>query len=164
VAREALLAMPGGLRLERGAVICHLSPMALDRLVCALAQQTLVTVLTRGGLPRPPDFLADEKPRHGLTDKVSLPTIVRGRVIWHLGSTENASAAALTQAYGEFQRAPSRQEPTSRVRGLLTDGFDSTTKSRRTLCPGARLGNCLRHALIKLPKNLAAIASPVRQA
>ena len=29
---------------------------------------------------------------------------------------------------------------------------------------GARLGNCLRHAIIKLPKKLVAIASPVRQA
>ena len=33
-----------------------------------------------------------------------------------------------------------------------------------TLFPGARLGNCLRHALIKLPKKLAALASPMRQA
>ena len=32
-----------------------------------------------------------------------------------------------------------------------------------TLLPGARLGYCLRHALNKLPKKLAAIASPVRQ-
>jgi hypothetical protein len=34
----------------------------------------------------------------------------------------------------------------------------------RTLFPGARLGTCLRHALIKLPKKLAAIPSPVRKA
>ena len=34
----------------------------------------------------------------------------------------------------------------------------------RTLFPGARLGNCLRHALLKLPKKLTAIASPVRKA
>jgi hypothetical protein len=34
----------------------------------------------------------------------------------------------------------------------------------RTLFPKARLGNCLRHALTKLPKKLVAIASPVRQA
>ena len=46
----------------------------------------------------------------------------------------------------------------------MTDSFDSTTKSMRTLFPGARLGNCLRHALNKLPKKLAAIASPVRKA
>jgi hypothetical protein len=34
----------------------------------------------------------------------------------------------------------------------------------RTLFPGARLGNCLRHALTKLPSKLTAIASPVRKA
>jgi len=34
----------------------------------------------------------------------------------------------------------------------------------RTLFPGARLGNCLRQASNQLPKQLPAIASPVRQA
>src|SRR5918999_5239989 len=164
VAREALLATHGGLRLERCAVICHLSPMALYRLVCALGQQSVVTVLTRCGLPLPPYVLADEKHSHCLTDKVYLPTIVRGRVIWHLGYTEAASAEAFTQSYQAFQRAALQQEPSYRVRGILTDGFESTTKSLRTLFPGARLGNCLRHALNKLPKKLAAIASPVRKA
>jgi hypothetical protein len=43
-------------------------------------------------------------------------------------------------------------------------GFDSTVKSMRTLFPGARLGNCLRHAINKLPKKLTAIAFPVRKA
>src|SRR5262249_57805281 len=66
--------------------------------------------------------------------------------------------------YGEFQRAASQQEPSYRVKGVLTDGFDSTTKSLRTLFPGVRVGTCLRHALLKLPKKLVAIASPVRQA
>jgi hypothetical protein len=127
-------------------------------------QQSVVTVLTRCGLPLPTYFLADEKHSHCLTDKVYLPTIVTGRVIWHLGYTEDASAAAFTQSYQEFQRTASQQEPSYRVRGILTDGFDSTTKSMHTLFPGARLGNCLRHALNKLPKKLAAIASPVRQA
>ena len=164
VARDALLATHGGLSLELCAVICHLSPMALYRLVCAFGHQSLVTVLTRCGLALPVYFLADEKHSRCLTEKVYLPTIVRGRVIWHLGYTEEASAAAFTQSYREFQRAASQQEPAYRVRGILTDGFDSTTKSMRTLFPGARLGNCLRHALIKLPKKLAAIASPVRKA
>jgi hypothetical protein len=85
-------------------------------------------------------------------------------VLWHLGYTEEASAVAFTQSYDEFQRAAAQQEPAYWVRGILTDGFDSTTKSMRTLFPGARLGNCLRHALIKLPKKLAAITSPLRQA
>src|ERR671932_554738 len=163
-AREALLATHGGLSLEWCAVICHISPMALYRLICALGQHSLVTVLTRCGLPLPTYFLADEKHSHCLTDKVYLPTIVRGRVLWHLGYTEHASAAAFTQSYGEFQRAASQQEPSYRAKGVLTDGFDSTVKSMRTLFPGARLGNCLRHAINKLPAKLVAIASPVRKA
>ena len=90
--------------------------------------------------------------------------MVCGRVVWHLGYTEHASAAAFTQSYQEFQRVASQQEPSSRVQGILTDGFDSTTSSMRTLFPGARLGTCLRHALNKLPGKLATIASPVRKA
>jgi hypothetical protein len=164
IARDAVLATHGGLSLERCAVICHVSPMAPYLLVCALGQQSLVAVLTRCGLPPPAYFLADEKHSHCLTEKVYLPAIVSGRVIWHLGYTEAASAAAFTQSYQEFQRAASQQEPSYPVRGILTDGFDSTTKSLRTLFPGARLGNCLRHALTKLPKKLAAIASPARRA
>src|SRR6266446_4755890 len=164
VARDALLATHGGLSLEWCAVIYHISPMALYRLVCACGCQSLVTVLTRCGLPLPTYVLADEKHSRCLTAKVYLPTIVSGRVIWHLGYTREASAAALTQSYGVFQRAALHQEPTSRVRGILTDGFDSTVKSMRTLFPGARLGNCLRHAINKLPKKLTAIGSPVRQA
>jgi hypothetical protein len=164
VARAALLATHGGLSLERCAIICHISPMALYCLICALGRHSLVAVLTRCGLPLPVYFLADEKHSRCRTHKVYLPTIVRGRVIWHLGYTENASATALTHSYQEFQRMAINQEPTYRVRGILTDGFDSTTKSLCTLFPGARLGNCLRHALIKLPKKLAAIASPIRKA
>src|SRR5215831_4261786 len=164
VARDALVATHGGLSLELCAILWHISPMALSRLVCAFRQHRVVTVLTLCGLPLPPYFIADEKHRRCLTDKVYLPTIVSGRVLWHLGYTEEASAAAFTQSYREFQRAAYQQEPTYRVRGILTDGFDSTTSSMRTLFPGARLGFCLRHALNKLPKKLAAIPSPVRKA
>jgi hypothetical protein len=122
-----------------------------------------VTVLTRCGRARPPYVLADEKHRRCLTDKVYRPTVVSGRVIWHLGYTEEASAAAFTEAYGAFQRAALQQEPAYRVQGVPTDGCDSPTKSMRTRFPGGRRGNCLRHALNKLPKKLVAIASPVRQ-
>src|SRR5262249_151676 len=75
-----------------------------------------------------------------------------------------ASTAAFTQSYGAFQQAALQQEPSYRVRGILTDGFDSTTNSMRTLFPEARLGNCLRHAINKLPAKLTSIASPVRKA
>ena len=154
VARDALLATHGGLSLELCAVIHHISPMALYRLVCALGHQSLVAMLTRCGLPLPVYFLADEKHSTCLTDKVYLPTIVRGRVLWHPGYTEEANAAALTQSYGVFQRAAFQQQPSYRVKGVLTDGFDSTTRSMRTLFPGVRVGTCLRHALLKLPTDL----------
>jgi hypothetical protein len=162
VARDALLATQGGLSLELCAVLYHISPMTLYRLVCALGQQSLVTVLTRCGLPLPLYFLADEKHSRCLAEKVYLPTIVSGRVLWHLGYIEEVSAAAFTESYGVFQRAASQHEPSYRVKGALTDGFDSTTKSMRTLFPGVRLGTCLRHALTKLPGKLTAIPSAVR--
>src|SRR6266446_10612079 len=128
-ARDALLATQGGLSLELCAVLWHLSPLALSRLVCACGHHSLVTVLTRCGLSLPTYFLADEKHSRCLTDTVYLPTIVSGRVIWHLGYTEEASATAFTQSYGAFQQAALQQEPSYRVRGILTAGFDSTTKS-----------------------------------
>jgi len=102
VARDALWATHGGLSLELCAVLYHISPMALYRLVCALGHQSLVGVLTRCGVPLPVYVLADEKHSYCLTEKVYLPTIVYGRVLWHLRYTKEASTAALTQSYGEF--------------------------------------------------------------
>src|SRR2546421_3662005 len=162
VARDALLATHGGLSLEWCAVVCNISPMALYRLVCALGQQSVVTVLIRCGLPLPVYVLADEKHSRCLTNKVHLPTMVSGRVLWHLGYSASKSAAAFTASYGEFQRAALRHEPSYRVRGALTDGFDSTTSSMQTLFPTARLGFCLRHALNKLPDKLIGVSAPVR--
>src|SRR6266542_2361812 len=70
VARDALLATHGGLSLELCAAICHISPMALYRLICALGQHSLVTVLVKCRLPLPADILADEKHSRCLTDRV----------------------------------------------------------------------------------------------
>jgi hypothetical protein len=53
VARDALIATHGGLSLEWCAVICHISPMALYRVICAFGQHSVVTVLIRCGLPLP---------------------------------------------------------------------------------------------------------------
>src|SRR5499427_7493849 len=69
VARDALLATHGGLSLGLCAVLYHISPMALARLVCAFGRHSVVTVLTRCGLPLPVYFLADEKHSRCLTDK-----------------------------------------------------------------------------------------------
>src|SRR5918911_2267852 len=163
VARQALIATHGGLSLEWCATICHISPMALYRVICAFGQHHVVTVLTRCGLPLPTYILADEKHSRCLTERVYLPTIVRGRVIWHLGYSASKSAAAFTESYGVFQRAALEHEPSYQVRGALTDGFDSTVSSIRTLFPGARLGYCLRHALNKLPDKLIGVSASVRQ-
>ena len=100
VARDALLATHGGLSLELCATICHISPMALYRLICALGQHRLVAVLTRCALPLPASILADEKHSKCLTARVYLPTIVSGRVIWHLGYSDAKSAVAFTESYG----------------------------------------------------------------
>ena len=128
--------------------------MALYRLICSLGQHSLVTVLLKCHLPLPVYFLADEKHSRCLTDRVYLPTIVSGRVMWHLGYSASKSAVAFTESYGQFQRVASQEDPSYEVQGVLIDGFDSTTSSMRTLFPGARLGNCLRHALNKLPDKL----------
>src|SRR6266568_6407629 len=163
VARDALLATRGGLSLEWCATICHISPMAFYRIICAFGQHSLVSVLTRCGLRLPVYLLADEKHSRCLTEKVYLPTIVSGRVLWHLGYSASKSAIAFTESYGDLQRAALEHAPSYQVQGALIDGFDSTTKSLRTLFPGARLGTCLRHALNKLPDKLIGLAAPVRK-
>ena len=163
VARQALIATHGGLSFEWCAVIWNISPMALYRVICAFGQQHVVPVLTRCGVPLPTYILADEKPSRCLTARVYLPTIVRGRVIWHVGYSASKSAAAFTESYGAFQRTALQQEPAYQVRGVLTDGFDSTIQSIQTLFPKARLGFCLRHALNKLPDKLIGVSAPVRK-
>jgi hypothetical protein len=163
VARQALITTHGGRSLAWCATICHISPMTLSRLICALGQHRLVTVLTRCGLPLPTYILADEKHRRGLTKQVYLTSIVRGRVIWPLGYRESKSAAAFTASYGMFQRAALAHEPSYQGRGVLTDGFDSPVSSRRTLFPKARLGFCLRHTINKLPSKLLDVSASARQ-
>jgi hypothetical protein len=163
VARHALMATHGGLSLEWCATICNISSMALYRLVCALGQQQLVTVLTRCALPLPVYSLADEKHSRCLTERVYLPTIVSGRVTWHLGYSASKSAVAFTESYGQFQRVASQEDPAYQVKGALTDGFDSTVSSMRALFPGVRLGFGLRHALNKLPDKLSGVSASVRK-
>jgi hypothetical protein len=163
VARQALIATHGGLSLEWCATLFNISTMSLYRLVCACGQQSLVSVLLKCRLALPAYILADEKHSKCLTDRVYLPTIVSGRVIWHLGYSDAKSAVAFTESYGPFQGAALQHEPSYRVQGALIDGFDSTTKSMGTLFPGARLGYCLRHALNKLPDKLVGLSAPVRK-
>src|SRR5207245_1540182 len=163
VARQALIATHGGLSLAWSATICHISPMALSRVICALGQHGLVTVLVTCRLLLPSYLLADEQHSRCLTDRVSLPPIVSGRVLWHLGYSDTKSAAAFTASYGQFQQAALEHDASYRVKGALTNGFDSTVSRMRTLFPGARLGSCLRHALNKLPDKLVGVSASVRR-
>jgi lysylphosphatidylglycerol synthetase-like protein (DUF2156 family) len=123
VARQALIATHGGLSLEWSATICHISPMALYRLICALGQHSLVTVLVKCHLSLPTYILANEKHSRCLTNRVYLPTIVSGRVIWYLGYSDSKSAAAFTQSYDVFQQAALDHEPSYRVKGALNAGL-----------------------------------------
>src|SRR6266536_567343 len=123
VARDALLATHGGLRLEWCAVIGTISPMALYRVICALGHQSLVAVLTRCGWSLPVYLLADEKHSQCLTARVYLPTIVRGRVLWHLGYSASKSAVAFTASYGQFRRVAYQEDPGYEVQGVLIDGL-----------------------------------------
>lgn len=163
VAKHALLATHGGLSLELCAVLYHVSPMAIYRLVCALGHQGLVPVLRRCQLPLPRYLLVDEKHTHCRRAKVYLPTIAQGRVIWHLGYTTAKSAQAFRHSYDLFRQAARQAEPDYRVLGILTDGFESTIHSMRTLFPKAAIGNCLLHAMKKVPTKLPAISSALRQ-
>ena len=85
-AKKVLLATHGGLSLELCATLFNISPMAVYRLVCAFGRTCLVTLLTRCYLPLPDYFIVDEKHTHCKKERVYLPTIVCGRVIWHLSS------------------------------------------------------------------------------
>lgn len=163
-AKQALLAVYGGLSLEWTAmVVPDVSPMGVYRLLCSFGHASLVSGSVRCGLPLPPYLLADEKHSTCLGMKVYLPTIVSGRVIWHLGYTTDKSAASFQQSYAEFQQAALRHDPEYSPNGIGTDGFDSTRLSLGALFPKAPLGNCWRHAAHRFGQKLQAVSTTVRE-
>jgi hypothetical protein len=85
VAKQALLATHGGLSLALCAVLYHVSPMAMYRLVCALGRHDLVPALYRCQLALPRSLRVDEKHPYCRRSNASLPTMAPGRLIWHLG-------------------------------------------------------------------------------
>jgi len=162
--RQVLLAVYGGLSLEWTAMIIpDVSAMAVYRVLCALGQTTLVHVLLRCGLPLPPYLLADEKHSQCLGRKVYLPTIVSGRVIWHLGYTTDKSAKSFQTSYADFQQATHLPDPLYSPKGIGTDGFESTRLSLGSLFPKAALDNCLRHASQRVGQKLQAVSHAVRK-
>jgi hypothetical protein len=189
-AKKALLATHGGLNLERCAVLFNISPMAVYCLLCSFGRTCLVTLLTRCYLPLPDYFIVDEKHSHCLEERIYLPTIVCGRVIWHSscrhihsgGSHTNLrstpadmstrqnlsystakSVEAFCDAYGKFRQADYDYDPSYCVKGILTDGFASTRKSLKQLFPTARLANCFLHAIIKFPTQIKWVTKTVRR-
>lgn len=162
-AEKALMALSGGLSLEICAVILNISPMSVYRLICSLGKNCLISLLTRCGLSLPEHFCADEKHSYCLGEKVYLTTIVKGHLIWYLGYIGDKSAASFEQSYKLFQQAGLRINPSWKVRGILTDGFESTISSMKKLFPGAVIGNCILHAARKVCQKLAGIPASVRE-
>jgi len=141
-------------------VVCHVSRWPSTVWSCALGQQRMVMVLTRCGLSLPTYFLADEKHSYCLTAKVYLPRL-SGRVIWHLGYTEEAVPRPFTQSYGVFQCAASQQDPTIGS-GDSDRWLRQHTRSMRS-SSGSALGHCLRHAINNSRRN-SRPSRPVRKA
>jgi hypothetical protein len=162
-AKKSLLATHGGLSLELCAILFNVSPMALYRFVCAFGRSCLVKLLTRCHLPLPAYFIVDEKHSSCLEERVYLPTIVCGRVIWHLGYTTAKSVEAFFDSYGKFRQAAVAYEPSYCAQGILTDGFSSTRKSLKQLFPKARMANCFLHAIIKFPTQIQWVTKAVRR-
>ena len=162
-AADALMAVHGGLSLELTAVCFNISAMSVYRLVCSIGRTGTVTMLLRCGLSLPEFFTADEKHSHCLAEKVYLPTISGDHVLWHIGYTEDKSAAAFEASYGQFRDAALTHDPSWKVRGVLTDSFESTVGTMKKLFPGARIGNCLLHAAKKVVQKLNNITTSVRK-
>lgn len=163
VAEKTLRAACGGLSLELCSVLFNVSGMSIYRLICGIGRHSLVTLLSGCGLPLPRYLLADEKHGKCRTEKIYLPTIVTGRIIWHLGYVTDKSAAAFKRSYGNFRQSAQHVAPNYQVKGILTDGFESTIKSLRSLFPGARIGNCILHAAKKVNGKIKAISSSLRE-
>jgi hypothetical protein len=94
---------------------------------------------------------------------VYLPTIVCGRVIWHLGYTTDKSAEAFEASYAQFQQDVLDIDPAYHAQGILTDGFESTIKSMHSLFPEAGIGNCLLHAARRILSKLKSVSRTTRQ-
>ena len=77
-------------------------------------------MLTRCALPLPVYLLVDEQHSRCLTDKAYLPTIVSGRVIWHLGYSDAKSAVSFIKSYGVFQQAALEPQPANLDFGRLS--------------------------------------------
>ena len=138
---------PMGASVWSCAVIRHISPMALYRLVCAFGHQSLVTVLTRCG-PAPARLL--------LWPMRSTADVSRTRCTCPRLSVAVCSGISATPRRPVQQRLPNptvrsnapRCSRSPRIASRESSPMASTAPPRvYGRFSGARLGTCLRHAL-----------------
>jgi hypothetical protein len=163
VAKRALIASNGGLSLENTSMILNISVMSIYCFICSIGVWHVATTLLRAGLSLPHYWLADEKHSKCRADKGYLPTIVEGRVIWHLGYSEGATAEKFKASYAQFQQIALKEDPTYHPEGILTDGYESTRLSLKELFPLVFIGYCLLHAAKKLPSKIKGVSFEIRK-
>lgn len=156
-ARQALFCIYGGLSLEWAAINFKTTAMALYRLICRFGSAPMVRVLHHCDLPLPEYLIADEKHCKRIGDKVYLPTITSGRVIWLQTIYQDKSAATFGQAYGEFAQPAYALQPNYTPKGLTCDGFDSTRQGLHENFPNTPIANCRYHAANSLGRKLKAV-------
>lgn len=157
IARQALFCMYGGLSLEWAAINFKTTAMALYRLICRFGSTPMVRILMHCGLSLPDYLIADEKHCKCIGDKVYLPTITSGRVIWLLTICQDKSAPTFGQAYGEFAQPAYAVQPGYTPKGLTCDGFDSTRQGLHENFPNTPIANCRYHAANSLERKLKAV-------
>ncbi len=161
-AKSALYLTHYGSSLEVCANHLNISAMSIYRLVCQFGKADLVRINTLCKLALPEYLLADEKHSNCLKEKVYLPTIESNRVIWHLGYTESKSEEAFYDSYNNYRKSALNISPSYSPKGFLTDGFKSTINSIKKSFPKTKIGNCLLHAVKRIPGKLKSVSDLLR--
>jgi len=134
-AKQSLFALYGGLSLEWTALLFKVNAMAVYRLICGFGRTPMVSVLLHCGLSLPDYLIADEKHSQCVTEKVYLPTVTSGRVIWLLTLCHDKTTLAFTESYGEFAQAAFNAQANYQPKAVTCDGFDSTRQALHKLFP-----------------------------
>jgi hypothetical protein len=162
IARQSLFALYGGLSLEWTALLFGVNAMAVYRLICGFGSAPMVRVLMHCGLSLPEYILVDEKFSQCVGEKVYLPTVTSGRVIWLLTLCQDKTARAFTEGYGEFAQAALSTQADYSPKGLTCDGFDSTRQALHKHFPHTPIANCLYHAASSLRRKLKTVEEALR--
>ena len=143
-----------GASLEVNSSLFGVPVMQSYNYICAIGRNNLVKMLTNCGLPLPKYLISDEKHAKCQSEAVYLPTIVSGRVLWHLGYCESLSETSLTENYGIFKESAQKILPGYSPDGTLSDGFTSTQNSMSNNYEKATKGICLFHASLLINRKL----------